>query len=312
MSICSPFVNILIASYNQEKIIKDTVLSCLNQDYDNLVVVVSDDGSTDSTPEILTKLQYQYPDRLRVVLNGKNQGITKNCNVALAVCDADLIALSGGDDIFYSHKVRRQVSEFVKNPSLVLCYHPCHILSGGNIVGTVGNRKKDLVHSFYEIISNYGAELSGPSPMIARSAIPEGGYNESIATASDWLFQIEVSSKGEVKRIDDILSQYRKHEGNIGNKIFNYADDFLRTLDFVSEKYGSDQMTLKSVSKGRRRFLLGILYNAAMVNNAAAFEKYLSIYKGYGYSFHRIISLVNSNVIRVFLPRVRSFLKKIV
>ena len=56
-------------SYNQERVIEQTVLSALTQDYDNLEVVVSDDASPDPTPQLLRELQEQYPERLKVFLH---------------------------------------------------------------------------------------------------------------------------------------------------------------------------------------------------------------------------------------------------
>ena len=307
-----PSINILIVSFNQENIIEQTVMSAINQDYENFSVVVSDDGSTDSTPDILSQLQKRYPKKLKIILNKKNQGITKNCNTALAACDAELIALSGGDDLFYPTKIRMQAMEFVNNENLVFCYHPCHILSDNKIVDTVGNRNKDIVRSFYEMISNYGADIPGPAPMFLHSAMPESGFNEKIPTASDWLLFIEVSRKGEISRIDEVLAQYRKHPGNVGKRIFTYADDFLKTLEFVSQKYGNDVKVEDSVKIGRRRFLLGILYNAAMSRNSEAFDKYLSIYHSFGYSGSLLLRILNSPWVSVILPKLRSTLKKFV
>ena len=291
---------------------KRAVLSCLNQEYDNFTVVISDDGSTDSTPIILANLQKKYPEKLKVILNEKNQGITKNCNVSLSACKAELVAICAGDDVLYPTKIRQQVLEFEKNKNLVLCYHPSHVVKNGGIVGTIGHRKMDDVNSYYDIISNYGSYIPASSVMVARKAIPEYGFNENLPTASDWMFYIDIASKGDVLRIDPILSQYRLHEGNVGKKLFQYMDDFLKTLDIVSEKYGADFNIDRCVRKGRRRFLLGILYNSAEKGDLKVYNKMLDVYKEFGYLGYSFLYILQKSWVRKFLPGLKPVLKKIV
>ncbi|VVN15900.1 hypothetical protein PS645_04043 [Pseudomonas fluorescens] len=300
-------------SYNQAALIEEAVLSCLNQDYSNFEIVISDDGSTDGTAEILRDFKTKNPEKIKLILNPINQGILKNSNIALDNCSGELVAFMGGDDILYPNKISTQVRAFESNPKLVFCYHPCHILRNGIITETVGNRSKDLVQNFHQMISNYGAQIPGPVPMLARSALPEGGFNEKISTACDWLLFIEICSKGEVVRLDEVLSIYRKHDNNIGRKVFSYADNFLQTLDLVEQKYGSDPEVLKASSKGRKRFLLGIIYNAIMVGNKEALHKYIEIYRNAGGSMATVIDLIGSLPFSGMLFRsIKHSLKKIV
>lgn len=273
-------VSIMVITYNQENIVRETILSCVSQDYENFEVVVSDDGSSDATPVILKELEAEFPGLIKLVLNECNQGITRNCNVALAHCSGELIAMMGGDDILYPEKIRLQAQAFSENPSLVFCYHPCHILQNGRLVDIVGGRKKDIVNDFYEMIEKYGADIPGPVPMVLRSAIPLTGFDVSIPVASDWLFFIEVSSQGQVKRLNQVLSAYRKHDGNVGHKIHQYADDFLTTVEVVKVKYPSER-TKRSANKAARRFLLGVMYRSIIESNSIFFDKYLAQYRGY-------------------------------
>lgn len=308
-----PMVNVLVFSYNQEDLIEQSVMSCINQSYQNLMVVVTDDGSVDSTPSILMELQDKFPDRLKVILNETNQGITKNCNVGLSHCEHELIAFAAGDDVLYEDKIAKQVEAFLGRPGLVFCYHPVHIVMDNKIVAVSGNKRKDQVSNFYEMIAKYGAAISGSVVMVRRSAIPQGGFNENIPVASDWLFFIEVSSKGEVLRIDDVLSKYRKHEGNIGHKIFQYADDFLLTMDYVEAKYRHDKLVPDACAAGRSRFLLGIIYNSLISGNKLGFAKYSGIYREGGGRFAGFICLLHKVPgIHVVLKNFRSVIKSVV
>ncbi len=313
MSSCSPKVSIFVITYNQVNLVREAILSCVNQDYDNFEVVISDDGSTDGTVDVLVDLKKAYPDKINLILNPINQGIAKNSNIALSNCRGEFVAFMGGDDILYPEKIRIQVAAFQANENLVFCYHPCHVMYEGAVVETVGDRKKDLVRDFHDVISNYGAQISGPVPMMAMHAKPSRGFDESIPTACDWLLFIEVCARGDVVRLDNVLSIYRKHSNNIGKRIFEYGDDFLKTLAQVEIKFGSDPKVAKACNKGRKRFLLGIIYNAIAVGNDAAFKKYFDIYSA---AHGRLAGLI---VIARYFPFLKSvfraargFLKKYV
>ncbi|WP_277870440.1 glycosyltransferase family 2 protein [Cryobacterium sp. TmT3-12] len=249
-------------TYNQQDIVLDTIESCLNQTYGNYEIVVSDDGSTDATPTILRELKTLHPNAIKLVLNPENSGITANCNAGLSACSGEFIALMGGDDLLLPSKLSEQVTAFQNDPELVLSYHPCHVLRNGVMSEVVGGRRKDVVTGFLDVVGKFGAQMPGPATMVRSSAIPAGGFNDEICTASDWLFQIDVSSQGHVARIDTPLAIYRQDLTNVGQRYFSYSDDFLKTLTIVEERYGSRPGIHSAVRRGARRFLLGITYRA--------------------------------------------------
>ena len=257
-----PLVSILVIVYNQQDIILETVESCLQQTYRNVEIVVSDDGSTDGTPEVLRALKSQYPQRIKLVLNEQNQGITANCNAGLAICSGEFIALMGGDDLLLPAKVSSQVEAFNADPGLALSYHPCFVMTDGAIDQVVGNRPKDIVTDMVDMVGKFGAQMPGPSTMVRASAVPVEGFRTEIGTASDWMFYIDVSSRGRVARLDQPLAVYRKHSGNVGHRYFSYSEDFLTTLRMVKSGYGDRPGIDPAVRRGGVRFLLGVIYRS--------------------------------------------------
>ena len=75
-----PLVSIVIPAYNHEKYIKETIKSLINQTYENLELIVIDDGSTDSTFEKLQELKQECEERfVRVVFQKKeNEGTARH------------------------------------------------------------------------------------------------------------------------------------------------------------------------------------------------------------------------------------------
>lgn len=305
-------VSILVITYNQETLVLETIESCLKQTYENFEVVVSDDGSTDRTPQILRDLQDSHPQRIKLVLNKVNRGITANCNAGLAACSGEFIALMGGDDLLLPEKLSLQVEAFENTPSLVLSYHHCYVMRGGNIDEIIGDRRKDLVTNLADMVGKFGAQIPGPATMVRATAVPVEGFNSEIETASDWMFYIDVSSHGDVARLDQSLAVYRQHGGNVGERYFSYSEDFLKTLRLVKSRYGHRAGIDSAVRRGGTRFLLGIIYRSiehGRPDLARAYAKRLPEYSFWGLAM-LVKTLTYIPGTGVMLRALKGFLKR--
>lgn len=272
----SPLVSILIITYNQAHLVRETVASCLGQTYENFEIVIADDGSADDTPDILKELQGRNPGKIRLVLSDVNRGITANCNAGLEKCSGEFVALMGGDDLLLPEKLAAQVAAFQANPLLSLSYHPCKVMTRGVVTGVVGDRRKDRVEGLVDMVAKFGAQLPGPATMVRSSAIPQAGFRSEVETASDWMFFIDVSAQGEVERLDQALAIYRLHDGNVGQRYFDYSEDFLQTLQLTGADYGDRPGVAKAVRRGGTRFLLGIVYRAIELGRPDLARRYAS------------------------------------
>ena len=83
-----PKVDILVATYNGEKYIKEQIDSILNQTYQNIQILISDDCSKDGTREILK--QYEEKEKIKVFYQEKNLGYVKNFEFLLNKVENEL------------------------------------------------------------------------------------------------------------------------------------------------------------------------------------------------------------------------------
>ena len=217
-----PLVSIPLLTYNSAFFIKETLESILHQDYQHFEIIVSDDASTDETPEILKKYQEQYPNNIKVILNLVNQGVTKNANTALKHCKGEYIALLGGDDIFLPGKLRKQVLFMEKHEEVLISYHNVAVFDSKSNK-TLYNynawgRNKPRAGDFSTLIK-YGCFCFSCSVMIKREAIPARGYDEIYPACSDFVLYLQtLLSGGKIAYIPEVLSKYRRHENNITNE----------------------------------------------------------------------------------------------
>jgi glycosyltransferase involved in cell wall biosynthesis len=112
-----PLVTILINNYNYGSFLNEAIESALAQTYDNIEVVVVDDGSTDSSREVIAK----YGNRIIPVMKD-NGGQASAFNAGFAASKGDILCLLDADDLFLAEKVSCIVQIFDDNPKAGWCF----------------------------------------------------------------------------------------------------------------------------------------------------------------------------------------------
>ncbi len=186
-------VNVLIVTYNQETLVKDTLNSVLNQSYDNISkIVVADDGSTDETPNIIKQYALNNP-LIEPILAKKNKGITYNMNRALKHANGDYISFIDGDDQMYPQKIEKQVNYLNKNPDLVGCAHDMDVFDSlkGKMLGKFSevmsfkNKMEDKMR--VESLFDPSTLLCPSSAMHRSEKLPINGFDNRLKYWSEFL-----------------------------------------------------------------------------------------------------------------------------
>ena len=98
-------IDILMATYNGEKYLKEQIESILNQTYKSIRLVISDDCSKDRTKEILK--QNEHDNRIEVHYHDKNQGYIKNFEYLIKQVKNNIYMLSDQDDVWLTDIVKK-------------------------------------------------------------------------------------------------------------------------------------------------------------------------------------------------------------
>ena len=275
-----PRVSLFIISYNQKDFIAEAIESAVNQNYENLEIIISDDGSTDGTAEIIAQWQSRYPERLVALLNRDNVGITRNCNRALRSCSGDFIAMVGGDDVLLPGKIAAQVDWFEQDQYRVLCGHSVEVILAD------GSRSPNSSPSVVtegvgpEVFIRHQTPLHPASAMVRANAIPPHGFDEAIPIASDLLFFIEVlSAGGKYGYVNGVYLKYRIHSANVSKiKWLEMFNDFERTYLIVADRYPKyRKICMNSIAK-HLVYSLGVLH-LKRGNKSLAREKFIQTIK---------------------------------
>jgi teichuronic acid biosynthesis glycosyltransferase TuaG len=107
-------VSIITPSFNSSKYIRETVASVLNQTYGNWELIIVDDGSKDSSTEIIKDFS-KTDDRIKGFYFDKNRGVSEARNYAISKAKGKYIAFLDSDDLWSAHKLEKQLSFMQEN-----------------------------------------------------------------------------------------------------------------------------------------------------------------------------------------------------
>lgn len=119
MNVNEPLVSVVIPTFNKSSSIEMTVKSVLRQSYPNIEIVLVDNGSTDSTRDVLSKI-IGTTDNLNVIFMSENLGPSNARNAGIKHSRGRYIFLLDGDDLFHPEKIATQVDFMQLNPEVGL------------------------------------------------------------------------------------------------------------------------------------------------------------------------------------------------
>ena len=114
-----PLVSVVMPSYNRANFVGNAIDSILNQTYNDFEFIIVDDGSTDSTSEVLQK--YAAKDKRVVLLRQNNQGAAAARNAGVDKAKGKYIAFMDDDDISLPNRLDKQVAFLEKYPDYSAC-----------------------------------------------------------------------------------------------------------------------------------------------------------------------------------------------
>jgi len=211
MSSAIPAISVVMAVYNGEKYLRESIDSILGQTYSDFEFIIVDDCSTDSTPAILA--EYANSDqRVRVLRNDTNLQMSKSLNVGIAAACGEYIARQDADDVSLPTRFQRQIEFLHDHPdTLALGTGIIIIDEDGRELGTSIQPRTDL-----EIKWNFlsGRVLTHTTVFVARSALMTiGGYpiRPDLSICEDAACWARIARLGKLAGIPEPLAKYRLH-----------------------------------------------------------------------------------------------------
>lgn len=186
-----PLVSVLIPVQDVQAYLLETLESIESQTYDNLEIVVVDDGSRDATPDVVAKFASRFP--MTTVLLPERKGVCHALNVGLKACSGQYVARIDGDDIADRRRVELQLDFLRSNPRvhLVGCSFE-QISETGDTLGFVHLPQSPLACRWTAMITTPVAHV-WMAPMWVYQAV--NGYS-LVWPGEDYMFLWKMHNRG--------------------------------------------------------------------------------------------------------------------
>lgn len=203
-------ITVLMPVYNGEKYLKEAMDSILTQTLKKFEFLIIDDGSTDSSVDIINSYK---DDRIRLI-SISNSGVAKALNYGLKMASGKYIARMDADDISYSDRLKIQYDFMKQNPDyLVIGSNINYITESGDFLFHF----TQIPHSHEEILETCKIQcpFSHSVVFMQKDAVMEcGGYPE-VYNFEDHLLWIKLLEKGKMCNLDMTLSNYRLNPNSV-------------------------------------------------------------------------------------------------
>jgi len=245
-------VSVIIPAFNCEDCVIDAIRSAREQTHPPNEIIVVDDGSKDSTAELVSRYSKDI-DSLTLLRHKENQGQNAANNTGLEHASSDFVAFLDADDIWFHQKLSKQIALLEERGSdYIACY--CGVIhedpwkrrsrqmiegffskalglldSGSSAEGSEKVIEKILSNRFY---------LGGMSTILVESEICNqlGGFDENILKATDQAFLLRVLEHGKIGYCDEDLVRKSGNRDTNATDMIRAKADFLRAFsDLVIE-----------------------------------------------------------------------------
>ncbi len=205
-----PKISVITPSFNQGHLIEQTIVSVLEQEYDDLEYIVVDGGSTDGTLDVLKR----YEHRLRW-LSERDRGQSDAINKGMQMATGDVIAFLNSDDLYEPGALFRIGSFFHDHPEVQWATGRCRIIDGDGreIRRAVTAFKNFLLGHFSYRLLLVTNPISQPATFWRRSILEAfGGFDLDDHLVMDYEYWLRIGARYRPAIISEYLASFRIHE----------------------------------------------------------------------------------------------------
>ncbi|WP_174589763.1 glycosyltransferase [Methanocella conradii] len=225
-----PTVTVLMSVYNGERYLREAVDSIIAQTYEDFEFLIVNDGSTDSSIEVLQS--YEDP-RIRIINNDVNIGLTKSLNRGVQLARGRYIARMDADDVSSPDRLEKEVQFLDAHPDVGLVGSNVKVIDDdGRDVGVMTYPETSGHIKWYMLFFN---PMVHPTLLIRREVFERvGGYNEGIRYAQDYELLCRLAPITRFWNLQDTLLRFRMHSGRVS---FRQRADQTRFSDQIKQDY---------------------------------------------------------------------------
>lgn len=291
-SSAGPLVSVCIPVFNHSAFVGECIESVVAQTYQNIELIIIDDGSTDASYEIVERYIASCKARFHrfKVISRPNVGVSETLNEGLRWAEGKYFCGLASDDVIFPNKTGVLVDYLERNTEAVAVFGSVHLIDDNS--NKIGKRVACSVYNFEDIFL-LRAQLPAPAGLIRLDALINTGGFDKNTKVEDWDMWLKLSleENSAIAIVSDLLAGYRVHSSNTWKQLdamhsakikiveqYSYHKDYAQARLAVECAYFRDLSVTRKVES--LKVLLGIIRSPRIY-------KELRFYQGLCYLFFR-------------------------
>jgi len=267
-----PLVTVILPTWNRAEWLEQSIESVLSQTFQDFELILVDDASTDSTPEILEK----YSKKIRCIKFAENLGVSSARNEAISKSSSMWIAFIDSDDFWHPEKLQKQIAYIKFRPEC-----PVHFTDEIWIRNGVRVNPKKKHQKLEGWIFKPSLELCliSPSSVILKREILEvnGMFDETLPICEDYDLWLRLTSRYEVALLNEkLMTRHGGHLDQLSRCVWGvdrYRIQSIRKILDTEKLKPQDDLAAKLVLRKKCSILINGFLKRGKIKQAEYYEK---------------------------------------
>ena len=205
----TPFFSIIIPTYNRAIILPDTIRSIENQTFSEWEIIIIDDGSTDNTKEIISKISEKQNKVKYYFQTNSERSAARNYGASLAL--GQYLLFLDSDDFFKEQHLQNIYSEIIKKNKPIGMFFTNILYFTGKGIEKPEIPKMETSKEFEYLLLN---PITPSRVCIHKDIFKEFKFDPEIVIVEDLVLWVSISTKYPVFQVESYSICYRLHDGN--------------------------------------------------------------------------------------------------
>jgi glycosyltransferase involved in cell wall biosynthesis len=320
-----PTVSIIVPAYNVAKTIRQTLDSLIHQTFQDIEIIVVDDGATDDTPLIIKS----YKDSRMRIVRQVNRGLAGARNTGIQLSMGKYIAFCDSDDIWEAEKIELHVQHLESDSNIGISFSGSSLIDeNGNFLRTIQSPKLKNISA--SDIFKRNPIGNGSVAVIRRATLDAIAYRPANEHQRDWWFdetlrqsedidawiRIALATDWKIEGIPGLLTRYRVQAGGLSANLEKQYETWIKMREKVAstaprffELHGAAAESYQLRYLARRAFFSGDGANASKLSRRAMSVSFTPIFEEPFKTIATWLASETLNLLR-FYPKLRAKFNK--
>lgn len=266
-------ISIIMPVYNAEKYLNRSIESIMNQTYNNIEIILVNDGSTDNSLEICTN--YQEKDNRIKLINQENKGVSFARNKGIDESTGDYIMFIDSDDYIEKNMIEDMVEKIIEDDiDLIISGIKMNYIKNGQVIQEEKYQLKDKMYTIEEMLNDILIDIDlicicGPCCKLYKTEIIKNNrikFTNEFTMGEDTWYNLDYidACTGKVVTMSNIYYNYMRE--NPDSLFTKYHDDYIKVTEKVYNKF-LNLLERKSNSETVDRYEKNYIFNLVYANS---------------------------------------------